>query len=39
VDLACRFNAKKQAKILALCLEQKTLETMLANQLMDWLVA
>ena len=37
VNLARRFDAKKQADILALCLEQKTLEAMPVNQFVDML--
>lgn len=37
INLARRFDAKKQADILALCLEQKTLEAMPVNQFVDML--
>jgi len=37
INLARRFNDKKQAEILALCLEQKTLEAMPVNQFVDML--
>lgn len=37
VNLARRFDAKKQADILTLCLDQKTLETMPVNQFVDML--
>jgi aconitate hydratase 2/2-methylisocitrate dehydratase/2-methylcitrate dehydratase len=36
-NLARRFDAKKQAEILALCLEQKTLEAMPVNEFVDML--
>ena len=37
INLARRFDAKKQADILALCLEQKTLEAMPVNEFVDML--
>lgn len=37
VNLARRFDAKKQADILSLCLEQKALEAMPINQFVDML--
>ncbi len=37
INLARRFDAKKQADILALCLEQKTLEAMPVNKFVDML--
>lgn len=38
VNLARRFDAKKQADILALCLDQSALEAMPVNQFVDMLV-
>ena len=38
VNLARRFDTKKQADILALCLEQKKLELMPVNLFVDMLV-
>jgi len=38
-NLARRFDAKKQADILALCLDQTKLEVMLVNIFVDMLVA
>jgi aconitate hydratase 2/2-methylisocitrate dehydratase/2-methylcitrate dehydratase len=37
INLARRFDTKKQADILALCLEQKTLEAMPVNEFVDML--
>jgi len=37
VNLARRFDTKKQEEILALCLAQKTLETMPVNTFVDML--
>jgi aconitate hydratase 2/2-methylisocitrate dehydratase/2-methylcitrate dehydratase len=37
VNLARRFDAKKQADILALCLDQAKLETTPVNQFVDML--
>jgi aconitate hydratase 2/2-methylisocitrate dehydratase/2-methylcitrate dehydratase len=38
-NLTRRFDAKKQADILALCLDQTKLEVMLVNIFVDMLVA
>lgn len=38
INLARRFDTKKQADILALCLSQKTLETMPVNEFVDMLM-